>query len=544
MTLLQKKTLCTAAVLSCLALTACSGGGSTSAETNTDNTGSIGTGGSGTGSGNNSSTEWVAGDFTPYTQLANQCSADQTGSAMTEKLWLRSWSDDTYLWYSEILDQDPAPYTVAEYFSVLMTQELTASGKPKDNPNFHYSIPTDIWEQQSQSGASFGYGFEIVIQPASNQQERKVSVAYSEPNTPASSANIQRGAVIVAIDGVNVASANSDSELAVLTNGLFPNQSGQQAEFLVRDLGSVNNRTITLTAQTVVSTPVQQTQVIDTATGKVGYVLFNSHIAPAERGLYDAISTLSQAGIDDLVLDLRYNGGGLLAMASQLSYMIAGEQATIDRIFERTSFNDKYPNTNPVTGEPLTSMPFITESIGFNTGLLSAGLNLPVLDLPRVFVLTSNGTCSASEAIMNGLRGIDIEVIQIGATTCGKPYGFYPTPNCGTTYFTIQFQGENNKGFGEYSDGFAAVSNPTLPSELPGCDVADDLTHDFGDTNEGMLSAALYYRDNGQCPISIASSAPQLSNTVQSIDTSLKIEDTRQQNFWKSNRIVNNMGSQ
>ncbi|WP_028773987.1 S41 family peptidase [Shewanella waksmanii] len=544
MRLLPRKYFRTFIVLSSLAIAGCSGGGSTTADTNSGNTGSIGTGGSGTGSGNNSSTEWVAGEFTPYTQLANQCSADQTGSAMTEKLWLRSWSDDTYLWYSEILDQDPAPYTVAEYFSVLMTQELTASGEPKDNPNFHYSIPTDIWEQQSQSGASFGYGFEIVIQQASNQQERKVSVAYSEPNTPASSANIQRGAVIVAIDGVNVASANNDSELAVLTNGLFPSQSGQQTEFLVRDLGSVDNRTITLTAQTVVSTPVQQTQVIDTATGKVGYVLFNSHIAPAERGLYDAISTLSQAGIDDLVLDLRYNGGGLLAMASQLSYMIAGEQATIDRIFERTSFNDKYPNTNPVTGEPLTSMPFITESIGFNTGLLSAGLNLPVLDLPRVFVLTSNGTCSASEAIMNGLRGIDIEVIQIGATTCGKPYGFYPTPNCGTTYFTIQFQGENNKGFGEYSDGFAAVSNPTLPSELPGCYVADDLTHDFGDTNEGMLSAALYYRDNGQCPISIASRSPQLSSTVQSIDTSLKIEDARQQNFWKHNRIVNNMGSQ
>lgn len=542
MTLLHKKTLHIAIALSCLALTACSGGGSTSADTNTGNTGSIDNG-SGTDSGNNSTElTWVEGEFTPYPQLANQCSADQTGSALTEKLWLRSWSDDTYLWYSEILDQDPAPYTVAEYFDVLKTDEKTASGADKDN--FHFSMSTAEWDQQSQSGSSLGYGFEFVIQQASTTQDRRVTVAYTEPDSPAADLNLNRGAVIVAIDGVDVASANSDSEIAVLNDGLFPSQSGQQTEFLVRDLGSVDNRTITLTAQTVVSTPVQQTQVIDTATGKVGYVLFNSHIAPAERGLYDAISTLSQAGIDDLVLDLRYNGGGLLAMASQLSYMIAGEQATLDRIFERTSFNDKYPNTNPVTGEPLTSMPFITESIGFNTGLLEAGLALPELDLARVFVLTTDNTCSASEAIMNGLRGIDIEVIQIGATTCGKPYGFYPTPNCGTTYFTIQFQGENNKGFGEYSDGFTAVSNPTLPSELPGCDVADDLTHDFGDTNEGMLSAALYYRDNGQCPISIVSRAPQLNSTVQSIDTSMKIEDARQQNFWKSNRIVNNMGSQ
>ncbi|WP_394200539.1 S41 family peptidase [Shewanella waksmanii] len=538
---LPNKYLCTFIALSSLAISGCSGGGSTSAETNSGNTGSIGTGGNGSGSGNGSTTQWVAGEFTPYPTLANQCSSDQSGSALTEKLWLRSWSDDTYLWYSEILDQDPAPFTVAEYFDVLKTTEKTASGADKDN--FHFSMSTTEWEQQSQSGTSVGYGFEFIIQQASANQDRKVTIAFSEPNTPASSANIERGAIITAINGVNIASASSNSEIDVLNNGLFPSQSGQQTEFTVLDLNASAQRTVTLTAQTVISTPVQQTQVLDTPSGKVGYLLFNSHIATAERGLYDAFTTLSQAGIDDLVLDLRYNGGGLLAMASQLSFMIAGEQATIDRIFERTSFNDKYPNTNPVTGEPLTSMPFITESIGFNSSLLSAGLSLPTLDLPRVFVLTSAGTCSASEAIMNGLRGIDIEVIQIGNTTCGKPYGFYPTPNCGTTYFTIQFQGENNKGFGEYSDGFSAVNNPTLASELPGCDIADDLTHDFGDTEEAMLSAALYYRDNNQCPVSIAASARQLGATVQSIDTSMTLTDHRQQNFWKSNRIVTNMGN-
>ena len=53
------------------------------------------------------------------------------------------------------------------------------------------------------------------------------------------------------------------------------------------------------------------------------------------------------------------------------------------------------------------------------------------------------------------LRGIDIEVIQIGSTTCGKPYGFYGLDNCGTTYFTVQFRGVNAKGYGDYSDGFS-----------------------------------------------------------------------------------------
>ncbi|MES2047184.1 MAG: hypothetical protein V4447_02205 [Pseudomonadota bacterium] len=87
------------------------------------------------------------------------------------------------------------------------------------------------------------------------------------------------------------------------------------------------------------------------------------------------------------------------------------------------------------------------------------------------------------------MQGIDIEVTLIGATTCGKPYGFYPAPNCGTTYFTIQFQGVNNKGFGDYADGIAAT-----------CNVADDFTHALGDTAEGQLAAALKYNSTKVCP--------------------------------------------
>ena len=77
------------------------------------------------------------------------------------------------------------------------------------------------------------------------------------------------------------------------------------------------------------------------------------------------------------------------------------------------------------------------------------------MNLSRVYVLTGGTTCSASESIINGLRGVDVEVIQIGSTTCGKPYGFYPEDNCGTTYFSIQFKGVNAAGFGDYADGFS-----------------------------------------------------------------------------------------
>ena len=95
--------------------------------------------------------------------------------------------------------------------------------------------------------------------------------------------------------------------------------------------------------------------------------------------------------------------GGYLHIASQLAYMIAGDAATAGRVFERLIFNDKHPETDPVTGEPLRPIPFRSESVA-----APAGLPLPSLDLRRVFVLSGPNTCSASEALINGLRGIDI----------------------------------------------------------------------------------------------------------------------------------------
>jgi len=85
-----------------------------------------------------------------------------------------------------------------------------------------------------------------------------------------------------------------------------------------------------------------------------------------------------------------------------------------------------------------------------------------------------SGTCSASEGIINVLRGVDIDIIQIGSTTCGKPYGFVPGENCGTTYFSINFKDVNAKGTADYADGFS-----------PDCHIPnDDLSHNLGDPEE------------------------------------------------------------
>ena len=136
----------------------------------------------------------------------------------------------------------------------------------------------------------------------------------------------------------------------------------------------------------------------------------------------------------------------------------------------------------------------------FSTGLgfsVNPGTALPSLGLSRVYVLTGPGTCSASEAILNGLAGVNVQVFQIGATTCGKPYGFYPADNCGTTYFSIQFRGVNAKGYGDYADGF--TPGATTTAGFPGCSVSDDFGHALGDAAEARLATALSYRASGSC---------------------------------------------
>jgi len=464
------------------------------------------------GSSNNSAIDdanisWTQGVFEDENLFKNACATprsgsdingrgfpDIQGSLLNENHWLRSWSDNTYLWYNEITDQNPANFnSTDEYFDVLRTEELTNSENPRDR--FHFTYDSEEWLLLTQAGQSAGYGAEWAI--IASRPPRQILVAYTEPNTPATAAsvNLMRGAEIISIDGAAVVDS-SDTE--TINAGLSPAEVGESHTFVIRDLGATETREITMTSAIITSPPVLQTSTIQTSNGNVGYILFNSHIATAEEALVNAINQLSNDNVNELVLDLRYNGGGLLAIASQLSYMIAGANTTANRIFDNTIFNDKHTVTNPVTGQALSPTPFYDETVGFS---IDEGQPLPSLNLDRVFILSTSGTCSASEAIINGLRGVNVEVILIGSTTCGKPYGFYPTDNCGTTYFTIQFKGENDLGFGDYSDGFSPINTAgTVGTTVPGCSVADDYNNQLGDEQEGLLATALAYRETGVCP--------------------------------------------
>jgi hypothetical protein len=160
---------------------------------------------------------------------------------------------------------------------------------------------------------------------------------------------------------------------------------------------------------------------------------------------------------------------------------------------------------------------------------------LPTLNLTRVYVLAQSGTCSASEAVINGLRGVNVDVVLIGGKTCGKPYGFTAKDNCGISYFPIEFAGVNAKGFGDYSDGFVPGSGPTA-RYVPGCTVEDDLGRALGDTQEGMLAAAMTHASTGQCPIGTGLSASARAQSSPAMEGAAALH--LQRNPARSNRLL------
>ena len=175
------------------------------------------------------------------------------------------------------------------------------------------------------------------------QPPREIVVAFTEPNTQASSSaiDLQRGERIVEVDGRDAVTGATQADVDVLNVGLFPTVAGDSHTFVLENPATGQRRSVTLTAEQTVTDPVQNVSVLDTAGGPVGYLTFNAHIDTSEAQLFDAMTQFEAAGVTELVLDLRYNGGGLLLIANQVAAMIAGPAAASGRVFDELQFNDK-----------------------------------------------------------------------------------------------------------------------------------------------------------------------------------------------------------
>jgi hypothetical protein len=275
------------------------------------------------------------------------------------------------------------------------------------------------------------------------------------------------------LDGVDFVNDNTSAGIAILAEALFP------TTLRPHRLGLNYQVEFSITPAKYDVVTVQNVKTFPIAGGTVGYFTFDTHIAKSEAELVAAINQLKAANVTDLVIDMRYNGGGLLYIASELAYMVSDPAKTAGKTFEQLTYNNKLTSKNRV-------YPFISSGPFSQT-------TLPHLNLSHVTILVTRGTASASESVVNSLRGVDVTVDLIGATTRGKPYGFVPQNNCGYTYFAIQFKGVNQKGFGDYADGFA-----------PTCAAADDFSHARGDAAETMLNTALSYLQTGVCSATVS----------------------------------------
>lgn len=416
------------------------------------------------GGGGGSSTPATPVATTPATaptveQLANVC------TPAGEKAWTLAHLNDVYLFYRDIVQVDPAVYGTPEaYFDALLV-------KSKDR--FSFVEPQSVADAFFNAGQDVGYGAVFKYDAAN-----KLRIGFVDAGGPLAQQNVTRGAEITAIGGTAVSALST----ADANKMLFPSTVGVSLTLTLLDPNQSVPRTITASSANVVGDPVPLAQVFPVdATNpngpKVGYLLFNDHVATSEAKLVAAFASFQAAGVSDVVVDLRYNGGGYLYIASELASMIGGSRIADGATFEKLQYNDRHPER---TNNPASNVPFYTAT--------TSGQSLPRLNLSRVFVITAPGTCSASESVINGLTPF-VQVIRIGGTTCGKPYGFVQTNNCGKAYFAIQFQGVNNAGVGDYTNGFS-----------PTCVVADDFGHALGDRAEGRLSATLAYARTGSCP--------------------------------------------
>jgi carboxyl-terminal processing protease len=195
-----------------------------------------------------------------------------------------------------------------------------------------------------------------------------------------------------------------------------------------------------------------------------GHLVLESFWEPTESELATAFTWFQSVGVKDLILDLRYNTGGILNMAQLLASYIAGN-GLAGKVFATLQYNDKLQAQN-------SSYKFITTA--------------HPLSVSRIIVITTRSTASASECVMNGLSP-HMSVISVGDTTYGKPVGMNGWP-CGKKYFfwPVTFRTVNSLNQGDFYDGF-------IPNKI----ALDDITHDFNDRHEISLSEAIRYLETG-----------------------------------------------
>lgn len=367
---------------------------------------------------------------------------------------------DDYFWANQLPEQvDPEAFD--DVYALL--EELRV---PEDS--YSYILTEEEYESLFVTAEYAGFGFS---QQQVSASEIKLRLVYRD--SPAWNAGMRRADSIIAVDGV------ATSEL--LANGNYNAALGEPEVGVTREITwrkpSGEEVTASVTKDTVETNTVMGAQVWSLNNRAVGYFTLDSFINRTGGDLNEAFDEFAAANVDELVIDVRYNGGGLIRYANQAATQTAGTNVQ-GKTFVEYRFNEQNSNRN--------------ETVPF--GLVDG---VEQLDLDSVIVLTTGSSCSSSELIINSLKP-HVDVTVIGNRTCGKPVGQVPEQLCDKVTFAINFETVNSEGEGRYFDGIA-----------PTCRVTDRIVADWGSTDDPLTAAAVSYLENGQCPS--ASSANELT---------------------------------
>ncbi|MEE2001918.1 S41 family peptidase [Alkalimonas sp. MEB108] len=404
------------------------------------------------GSGSSGSSGSGAGSPTQFS--GQNCPSTASANAEAFCLMFRD-----YLWYREM----PQTVNLTQYSST--NQLVQALSAPDDR--FSYTMSAEDYESRFIDARFFGYG--MSFQVVDNDSALLIRFVYDDGS--AAENGIRRGDRITEIEGKSVAQWYADINAGRATNDdMFgTNDDGVMRNFVWSQPDGTVLQSDFIKREVTTNTVLHRS-VIEQAGKRVGYLVFNSFIELSETELEQAFSYFKQQNIDELVLDVRYNGGGLIRVASQLASHIAWPTVQ-GKNFVTFAYNDKNSQKN--------------QTWQFSLGQRGQTF----LDLPRVLVLTTPGSCSSSELVINSLTPF-VEVVQIGEATCGKPVGQQPEyfDRRRQVMFAVNFQTVNAVGFGDYFDGL-----------MPNCPARATIPGDWGVASEALLQEALHYVANDAC---------------------------------------------